>query len=216
MPGQISIRLSDPVIERLDRLAIERGIRRADLIREVLSIGLESLEDERPESRIVEAIERLEGRISGAFERLPGKVSSALLEVLELTEEDSETPSSPPEKDKQIPSVPSLKPAIEVVEEEVLLSPLSDGPVVLDTAPTSVVSTTLPPLPIEQECRQSVRLSRVLEFKGWAHADLSDALGLDDGEVTDALNGQSELSATRVEARLVHWEYEMQRDGWTP
>ena len=70
-------------------------------------------------------------------------------------------------------------------------------------------------LAIGDERRQSIRLARVLSFKGWDEAFLAQRLKMPLQSIQDALAGQGDLASLKVEALLATWEDEMLVSGWT-
>ena len=69
-------------------------------------------------------------------------------------------------------------------------------------------------LAIGDERRQSIRLARVLVFKGWDAKMLSDRFKLPLEQIENALAGQGDLASLKVEALLATWEDEMLVGGW--
>ena len=215
MPGQISIRLSDETLGRLQILGVSRKVRRADLVREAIGIGLAHLEKGGPNQEILKAIDGLQRHLSKGLMSLPGQVRDGLLEVLELSDEDETTAAvSAPEPRPLLQKDEVVQPVSSVQEQAPESSEPESPSAPVDNGRRKEIQRL--DLPIDQERRQSIRLARVLQFKAWEPVQLSDELSLELVLLERALTGQQELAATRVEARLVQWEYEMLRASWTP
>ena len=212
MSGQISIRLSSDVIERLDRTAKKLGIKRAELVRSTIENGLDALADGAP--RIEDQLQEMKTDILNSMSALPFRLR-ALLNDPPPTRADPETDETREALTQRVnPSRPSADlPNQSVrVEDDSASEERSNGTPHQDEVPSIETPTRKASQNgLTESHTITRRLKRALERMTGGLDDMAQELNMKRSVLEEVLSEKRKVPlsrAIRVEAKLQQWEAE--------
>ncbi len=221
MAGQISIRLTDDMIKRLNKQAKKSKRKRAQIIRAALSAGLDQIEGGATPSSPSD-LESMRREVMAALD--------AITERLMSSSTDAETVSGDPATRVDLKSELTQIPQAMSSEIEVEILPANDASIDETKEPQATQTADffrdgagglsvdgrskerIIDVGIAIEQRVSARISRARRLKGLSLEEVADALKMTAEMVAEIEAGRREVPHSRgirVEAKLQQWESEM-------
>ena len=229
MPGQLTIRLPDSIIEELNGIAKKEKVTRAMVIRQCLEIGLSTFSNTQStnvatlihegQKQILEAIRQLEATLGSpqidSKEHSTDAIQAIQMNTIEPMP-SADTRHTAKKGDHPIEVVAAdddagrhatlvtARPVTPTVQRSTSNFYLdADGQVRTDRRKATTRRNQRP------EQRVGARLRKVRERKGWSIQDMADALNITTDLMEDIESGRRGLPgsrALRAEAKLQQWE----------